>query len=82
MASDPAPLEERLGALQGKIDSARAQLAAREDFKDDEVGDVLKTINDDFEQVSHEDAARAHAAYDRIEARLAELQPLLASLPR
>ena len=58
------------------------ELAAREDFEDDEVGDVLKTINDDFEQVSHEDADRAHAAYDRIEARLAELQPLLASLPR
>ncbi|MFO1143560.1 MAG: hypothetical protein U1E59_14485 [Amaricoccus sp.] len=42
---------------------------------------MLATIKD-FEAVSHEDAAKAHAAYDRIEARLAELQPLLGVLPR
>ncbi|MFO1208023.1 MAG: hypothetical protein U1E40_02230 [Amaricoccus sp.] len=82
MGSEPAALDKRLESLQRGIDAARAKLAAREDFEDDEVGDVLATINRDFDAVTHEDAEAAHAAYDRIEARLAELQPLLGSLPR
>ncbi len=82
MADNPAALDQRLAGLQGKIDAARAQLAAREDFEDDEVGDVLELINQEFEEVSHDNAEAAHAAYDRIEARLIDLQPLLSVLPR
>jgi hypothetical protein len=82
MADNPAALDTRLAGLQARIDAARAQLAARSGFEDDEVGDVLAAINQDFEQVSHDDAAAAHQAYDRIEARLADLQPLLSVLPR
>jgi hypothetical protein len=82
MADDPAALDQRLAGLQGRIAAARTQLAARSRFEDDEVGDVLETINRDFEQVSHDDAATAHQAYDRIEARLAAIQPFLAALPR
>lgn len=77
-----ASVDERLAKLGQAIEAARARLAARADFEDDEVGDVLAAINADFEKVSHEDAAAAHAAYDRIEARLADLQPLLGVLPR
>ncbi len=80
--SEKGSLDERLARLGGGIAAARAKLADRSDFEDDEVGDVLAGINDDFEAVTHDDPARAHADYDRIEARLAELQPFLAALPR
>jgi hypothetical protein len=82
MADEPAALDQRLAALQRAIDGARAQLAQRADFEDDEVGDVLEAINRDFDEVSHDNAAAAHDAYDRLEARLADLQPLLSVLPR
>ena len=77
-----SPLDDRLARLGREIEAARARLAERASFEHDEIGDVLKTMNDDVEAVTHEDEAAAHAAYDRIEARLAELQPLLATLPR
>ena len=76
------PIDARMKVLSGRIAAARDQLAKREDFEDDEVGDLLETINTDFEQVVHEDEAAAHAAYDNIEARLLKLQPLLSVLPR
>jgi hypothetical protein len=82
MAGKPVALDERLAALQGQIDVARAQLAAREDFDDDEVGDVLESINQDFDKVSRDDAVTAHETLDRIELRLAKLYPLLSVLPR
>ena len=75
-------LDDRLARLGREIEAARARLAKRASLEHDEIGDLLGTINDDFEAVAHEEEAAAHAAYDRIEARLAELQPLLASLPR
>ena len=77
-----SPLDDRLARLGREIEAARGRLADRASFEHDEIGDLLGTINDDFEAVAHEDEAAAHAAYDRIEARLAELQPLLAALPR
>jgi hypothetical protein len=80
--ADEATLDQRLARLQRSIDAARAQLARRADFEDDEAGDVLEAINRDFEQVSHDNAVAAHAAYDRLETRLAALQPLLSVLPR
>ena len=82
MADTPASLDERFARLGGAISAARKRLADRADFENDEVGDLLGSINHDFEAVSHDEAAKAHAAYDRIEVRLAELQPLLAALPR
>jgi hypothetical protein len=82
MAGNPASLDERLASLGRAIDAARARLAERESFEHAEIGDILATINADLEAVTHDDAAAAHAAYDRIEARLAEVQPLLGSLPR
>jgi hypothetical protein len=75
-------LDDRIARLGAEIEAARARLAAREGFEDDEIGDILGSINDDFEAVTREEEAKAHAAYDRIESRLAELQPLLAALPR
>ena len=65
----------------GEIAAARARLAERADFEDDEAGDVLAAINRDFAAVTHENEAAAHAAYDPDPA-LAELQPLLSVLPR
>jgi hypothetical protein len=76
------PIEARMQALGSRIAAAREQLARRENFEDDEVGDILGTINDDFEKVAHDDEAAAHAAYDRIEERLVEIAPLLSVLPR
>ena len=55
MADNPASLNQRLAGLQRKIDAAKAELAARADFENDEVGDVLATINQDFEAVTHAD---------------------------
>ncbi len=75
-------IDARMKALGTRLAAAKAQLANRENFEDDEVGDVLATINDDFESVVHDDHAAAHAAYDKIETRLAEIQPLLGFLPR
>ena len=75
-------LDDRLARLGQEIEAARARLTDRAEFENDEVGDLLASINDDFEKVSHADEASAHAAYDRLEARMAELQPLLAALPR
>ena len=76
------PIDARMQALGSRIAAARKRLAQREDFEDDEVGDILENINDDFEGVAHDDEAAAHAAYDRIEERLVKLQPLLSVLPR
>lgn len=77
-----ATIDTRMTALGARIAAARAELARRENFENDEVGDVLATINDDFEAVTHDNEAAAHEAYDRIEARLVDLQPLLSVLPR
>ena len=76
------PIETRTQTLGSRIAAAKAQLARREDFGDDDIGDILDAINEDFESVRHDDEPAAHAAYDEIEARLIDLQPLLSVLPR
>jgi hypothetical protein len=76
------PIDDRMRTLGARIAAAKDHLAKREDFEDDEVGDILATINEDFDKVAHEDEAAAHAAYDGIEERLVKLQPLLSVLPR
>lgn len=75
-------LDQRMNDLGARIAAARKQLEAQKDFEDDEVGDVLETINKDFEEVVHDDDSAAHSAYDRIEKRLADIQPYLSTLPR
>lgn len=76
------PIDARIEALGSRIAAARAQLAKRTDFEDDEIGDVLETINDDFERARSDERTRTHEALDRIEARLADLSPILSVLPR
>ncbi len=76
------PIDARLEALGSRIAAAREQLAKREDFEDDEVGDILATINADFERARVEDEARARETLDKVEARLLDLGPILSVLPR
>jgi hypothetical protein len=63
-------LAERLNQLGTAIEAARSRLGKRSDFENDDIGDLLETINDDLETVTHDDPERAHARYDSIEARL------------
>ncbi|MFT3973541.1 MAG: hypothetical protein QM699_08860 [Amaricoccus sp.] len=63
-------LDERMKALGTAIESARARLENRDDFENDDIGDLLETINDDFEEVTHDEPSRAHSSYDALEARL------------
>jgi hypothetical protein len=61
--------DERMQRLGAEIEAMRAKLGKRRNFENDDIGDLLSTINDDLHQVAHDDPA-AHARYDRIEARL------------
>jgi hypothetical protein len=63
-------LAERLNQLGAAIEAARSRMGKRSDFENDDIGDLLKTINDDLETVTHDDPDRAHARLDSIEARL------------
>lgn len=82
MAGNPADLDERLAALGKAIEAARTELASKQGFENQEIGDILKVINEDFEAVTHEDHAKAHETYDKLEYRLGELQEMLGALPR
>jgi hypothetical protein len=62
-------LDERRKRIGAAIEAARARLAAHE--KPGTIGDLLASVNDDLDQVVHEDRDAADRAYDRIEARLA-----------
>lgn len=63
-------LDERLKRLGAAIEAARARMANRGNFDDDELGDLLSTINKDLDEVTHDDPPEAHARYDAIEERL------------
>lgn len=67
-------LDERLKRLGEQIEAARAAIAHRDEFEGDDIGGILEAINEDVEGVSHEDAAKAHADYDALEARLAAVR--------
>lgn len=69
-----ATLDERLKALGTAIGAARSRLDAEQGFENVEIGDLLASINDDFEAVAKDDAAAAHARIDSLETRLAEVQ--------
>lgn len=75
-------LDERMKALGAAIESARARLENRDEFENDDVGDLLATINDDFDEVVHEDETAAHARYDQIEQRLASVERRLDGGPK
>lgn len=63
-------LDERMKALGAAIEAARSRVENRDDFENDDIGDLLETINDDFEDVVHDDPSGAHSRYDALEARL------------
>ena len=44
------PIDDRMRTLSARIAAAKDQLAKRADFEDDEVGDILATINEDFDR--------------------------------
>lgn len=75
-------LDERSEELGARIAAARAELDERKGFEDDEIGDILESINDAFGKVKHEDAPAAHARYDEIEARLVQVEVRLVALRR
>lgn len=69
MATPISKLEERRAGIAGAIAAAQARLEKRQEG--DDMGDLLATLNDDLDQIVHEDRDEADRAYDRIEARLA-----------
>jgi hypothetical protein len=64
-------LDQRRDRLGAAIAAARARLAARQNLDDASIGALLSTVNDEFDQIVHEDEDEAERAYKRIEARLA-----------
>ena len=70
-------LADRLKQLGTTIEAAQSRLGTRSDFENDDIGNLLETINDDLETVKHDDPERAHARYDSIEARLEEVRKRL-----
>ncbi len=63
-------LDERKARLGAALAAAQARLAARQNLDDDSIGAALASINDEFDQVVHEDETAAQREYDKIEARL------------
>lgn len=63
-------LDERKDRLGAAIAAAQAKLAARLNLDDDSIGAALASINDDLDQIVHEDQTAAQREYDKIEARL------------
>jgi F0F1-type ATP synthase membrane subunit b/b' len=68
---DEKALDERKERLAAAIAAAQARLAARRGHEDDSIGALLAGLNDEVDQIVHEDHDAAKRAYDRIEARLA-----------
>ena len=78
MVEQSGRVDERL-AILGNVDRGRgAQLARAPTSRTTRSATCWRASTRISRRVSHEDAAAAHAAYDRIEARLVELQPFLA----
>ncbi len=64
--SDP---EARRARIAARIAAAEARLARRR--AGDDMSDLLAAMNDDLDEIVHEDRDAADRANDRIEARLA-----------
>lgn len=68
--ADDSTLDARKDRLGAAIAAAQAKLAARRNLDGDSIGTALAGINDDFDQIVHEDQTAAQREYDKIEARL------------
>lgn len=69
MAGKPT-LDERKDRLGAAIAAAKAKLAARRNLDNVSIGSALAAINDDLDQIVHEDETATQREYDKIEARL------------
>jgi hypothetical protein len=69
MPEPDSDLDARRARIAAKIAAAQARLAKRQ--AGDDMGDLLASMNDDLDEIVHEDRDEADRAYDRIEARLA-----------
>lgn len=65
---DTSMLDKRRARLGAAIRAAKARYEAN--LGDPGIGDLLTTVNDDFDRIAHEDRDEAERAYDKIEARL------------
>jgi hypothetical protein len=69
MTTPDSDLDARRARIAAEIAAAEARLAKRR--AGDDMGDLLASMNDDLDEIVHEDRDEADRAYDRIEARLA-----------
>jgi hypothetical protein len=69
MPKPDSDLDARRARIAAQIAAAKARLAKRRAGED--MGDLLASMNDDLDEIVHEDRDEADRAYDRIEARLA-----------
>jgi hypothetical protein len=69
MTTPDSDLDARRARIAAEIAAAEARLAKRK--AGDDMGDLLASMNDDLDEIVHEDRDEADRAYDRIEARLA-----------
>jgi F0F1-type ATP synthase membrane subunit b/b' len=69
MPTPDSSLDERRARIAAQIAAAQARLEKRR--AGDDIGDLLASMNDDLDEIVHEDRDEADRAYDRIEARLA-----------
>jgi hypothetical protein len=69
MTTPDSDLDARRARIAAEIAAAQARLAKRR--AGDDMGDLLASMNDDLDEIVHEDRDEADRAYDRIEARLA-----------
>jgi F0F1-type ATP synthase membrane subunit b/b' len=68
MPKPDSDLDARRARIAAEIAAAEARLAKRR--AGDDMGDLLASMNDDLDEIVHEDRDEADRAYDRIEARL------------
>lgn len=69
--ADEGSLDFRQKRLGAAIAAAKARLEARQGGEGIGIGGLLSTMNDELDQIAHEDHDAAHREYDKIEARLA-----------
>jgi hypothetical protein len=62
--------QRRIDQIGARIAAARKKLAQRTDLQDAGIGGLLGAVNDDFDEVLHEEHDEESRRLDRIEARL------------
>ena len=68
--ADETTLDARRDRIGAAIAAARSRLKARQSMAGDDIGTVLAGLNDEVDQIVHDDQDAASREYDRIEARL------------